>query len=49
VLNPNPEEVGDFKYVALDWVVEDIKNHPENYTVWFMIALKEVADYFEKK
>ena len=46
---PNPEEVGDFKYVNLDWVVEDIKNHPENYTVWFMIALKEVADYFEGK
>ena len=46
---PNPEEVDAFKYVKLDWVVEDVKNHPENYTVWFIIALKEVVDYFEKK
>jgi len=46
---PNPEEVGDFKYVELGRVVQDIKEHPDNYTVWFMIALKEVADYFEGK
>lgn len=47
--NPNSEEVGDFKYVNLDWLVKDIKDHPDNYTVWFKIALKEVLDYFEKK
>ena len=46
---PNPEEVSDFKYVKLDWVVQDVKEHPDNYTVWFKIALKEVSDYFEQK
>ena len=47
--NPNPEEVDSYKYVNLDWVVQYVKAHPDNYTVWFKIALKEVADYFEKK
>lgn len=42
---PNPEEVGDWKYVDFDWVVKDVEANPENYTVWFIIALKEVSKH----
>ena len=40
--DPNPEEVEDWKYVNMDWLVKDVEEHPENYTVWFVIALKEL-------
>jgi isopentenyl-diphosphate Delta-isomerase len=41
---PNPEEVMDWKYIALDALEEDILLHPEHYTVWFKIALPKVRE-----
>ncbi len=46
--NPNPEEVEDWKYVDMDWLVKDVEEHPENYTVWFIIALAELRKHREK-
>ena len=46
--NPNPEEVEDWKYVDMDWLVKDVEEHPENYTVWFIIALAELRKHLEK-
>ncbi len=40
--NPNPEEVEDWKYVPMDWLVKDVEDHPGHYTVWFIIALKKL-------
>jgi isopentenyl-diphosphate delta-isomerase len=45
---PNPDEVVDWKYVSMDWVVKDVERHPENYTVWFIIALAEVRKHLAK-
>jgi len=42
IRKPNPEEVGDWKYMDFDELVSDVQKNPENYTVWFRIALKEV-------
>jgi len=39
---PNPEEVADYKYVTIDWLKNDVSENPDDYTVWFKIALKEV-------
>ncbi len=39
---PNPDEVGDFKYIKLSELKNDLREHPEHYTVWFRIAIKEV-------
>ncbi|RLD45811.1 MAG: isopentenyl-diphosphate delta-isomerase [Bacteroidetes bacterium] len=44
---PNPEEVEDWKYVTIDWLVQDVEKHPEHYTVWFVIALKELLKQTE--
>lgn len=44
---PNPEEVGDWKYVDFGWLVSDMEENPEDYTVWFRIALDEVRKHLE--
>ena len=45
---PNPDEVGDWKYVWPGELYADVEKHPENYTVWFKIALKKVKEYLTK-
>ena len=47
--NPNPEEVGEWKYMPLDEVIADVSKHPEEYTVWFKIALKQVTKHVESQ
>ena len=42
---PDPEEVSDWKYVDFNWLVQDIETNPDNYTVWFRIALAEVKKH----
>jgi len=41
---PDPDEVSDWKYVDFDWLMEDIDEHPDEYTVWFRIAVKELKN-----
>lgn len=35
--NPNPDEVGDWKWVDVDELRKDIEDHPGHYTEWFKI------------
>jgi isopentenyl-diphosphate delta-isomerase len=37
----NPEEVEDWKWMAIDDVKDDMQAHPEIYTVWFKIIFDE--------
>ena len=37
----NPDEVEAYKWMMLEDVKNDIKEHPENYTAWFKIIFKE--------
>ncbi len=43
--NANPdinlEEVANWKWMAVDAVRDDIKKHPENYTVWFISIFEQ--------
>lgn len=39
---PNPEEAEDWKWVSVEWVKEDIRKNPQNYTYWFKVALKRM-------
>ncbi len=45
---PNPDEVGDWKYMDFDEVYQSVEKNPEQYTVWFKIALKEMKKYKNK-
>jgi isopentenyl-diphosphate delta-isomerase len=37
---PNPEEVRDWRWVAVGDVLADVVSHPQRYSVWFPIALE---------
>lgn len=42
--SPNLNEVCEWKYVDIDFLIEDIKNYPEKYTVWFKIAFDRLMN-----
>jgi isopentenyl-diphosphate delta-isomerase len=45
---PNPEEVGDWKYIEMDALVRDMEENPDAYTVWFRIAMAELRKHMAK-
>jgi len=38
-INSNPDEVEDFKWIDLEMLQKEMKENPDDYTVWFKIAL----------
>ena len=45
--NINRDEVESWKYMSLNDLKEDIKNHPEHYTEWFKITFEEMTRHAE--
>lgn len=41
-VNPNPEEVSDYKWVPLYEIEKDIEENPKKYTPWFKVLFPEV-------
>ena len=41
----NTDEVASWKYMALDDIADDMKNHPEGYTEWFKISFEEIRKH----
>jgi len=39
------DEVASFKYMNLDDIATDMKDHPEQYTEWFKISFEEVRKH----
>lgn len=39
---PDPDEVSDWRWVALDDVVREAWEHPDRFTPWFTLALREL-------
>ena len=37
----NNEEVSDWKWESIDYVKNDLKTNPDNYTAWFKIIFEE--------
>ena len=44
----NKNEVCDWKWINLDFLKEDIKINPSNYTVWFKIIFNKFYNNFNK-
>ena len=42
-VNPNKNEIADYKFVNLEELQEDIKNHPKLYAPWLETALKKLG------
>ena len=45
----NPEEVADWKYISLPDLNIQIKEHPQQYTIWLQIALIEVEKHLKNQ
>lgn len=43
-IQPNPEEVMDFKYINKDQLINEVNEHPELFTEWFKICFEEVLN-----
>ena len=43
----NPDEVGNWKWMDIEAIREDMKNQPQIYTVWFKIIFDEFYHYLE--
>lgn len=41
---PHPNEVHDWKFVAVDSLLNDVSENPELYTAWFKIALPKLLN-----
>ena len=37
----NTEEVCDFKWITIENLIFDMKEHPEQYTVWFNLIFEQ--------
>jgi len=44
----NPEEAEDYRYSQIHDVIKDVKQHPEQYTEWFKIAIYKVDEHLKK-
>jgi isopentenyl-diphosphate delta-isomerase len=42
---PNPEEVADWRWIAMDELAQDLDAHPERYTCWLRVCF----DQFQKQ
>jgi len=46
---PNPEEISEHKWIALEELRDDVNKNPGKYTPWFKIELKELLYSYEKE
>lgn len=43
----NPEEVKAVKWIPMEELISDMKDHPENYTAWFKIIFEKYLEKLE--
>ncbi len=43
----NPEEVSDWKWVDIDFILQDLTNNPNIYTIWFKIVFDQFLNYIK--
>lgn len=46
--NLNPEEVRDYKWVSMEDLKKDMREHPEIYTAWFKIIFEKYYETIEQ-
>ena len=43
-LHPDPEEVGDLRWISIFELKKELEEHPERFAAWFQIAAPRVLD-----
>ncbi|WP_319478906.1 isopentenyl-diphosphate Delta-isomerase [uncultured Draconibacterium sp.] len=46
---PNADEVSNWKYINFEELRKDVKNNPDNYTVWFKKIYERVEEHLKIK
>jgi isopentenyl-diphosphate delta-isomerase len=46
---PNPEEVSEYRYMNLQALQLLVDENPEQFTIWFKIALPKIVEHLENK
>jgi isopentenyl-diphosphate delta-isomerase len=47
-VNPNLDEVEDFKWVDIDTLIKDVQCNGDKYTYWFKVALPKVLEFYRR-
>jgi isopentenyl-diphosphate Delta-isomerase len=47
-INPDEEEVSDFRYVSISQIKKELEEQPGNFTSWFKIAFPRVLSSFNE-
>ena len=45
----NPEEVASWKWINMEVLQQDMKDHPEDYTAWFKIIFDRFVEFLTKQ
>ena len=48
LINPNVDEVADYKYVAMEELENQLNETPASFTTWFRIAFPQIAAWWKK-
>jgi isopentenyl-diphosphate delta-isomerase len=46
---PNPDEVGEWKWISIPELEQDIEKNPDKYTPWFKKCLPKVIEHLNNK
>ncbi len=44
-VEPNPEEVIEYKWLDIKELAKDLEQNPQNYTYWFRLIFPKILDY----
>lgn len=44
----NPEEVASWKWIDMEVLQQDMKDHPQDYTAWFKIIFDRFVEFLKK-
>ena len=45
----NPEEVASWKWISMEVLQQDMKDHPQDYTAWFKIIFDRFVEFLTKQ
>ncbi len=48
-VEPDPEEVSEYQYLHLYKIAQMVKQNPEAFTPWFLLALPRVEEWWNKR
>jgi isopentenyl-diphosphate delta-isomerase len=46
--SPDPEEIGEMKWVKLEDLAEELRCHPQRFSAWFITAFPMVYRYIRE-